>query len=282
VLVLFRVASQFEMIAYVSAAGVIWACAQLGRFAIAIARHVWSNSTVTGLDLRALVAAFPVALWLSGAMSTGGAHFGLYFPFALFVLTAWAVDVAPALRAPKPRTGLMLVLVSLAATGALFRWEVPYSWHGLRNSPLLKGRILVKDTGHGTMLVEQELHERMSEVCSIVKGEALLSLPFSFANYYCAVNPWRGFVQTFYDTSDRERIEALTALLESEPPRWVLYQRQLDNLALHERAFNGGKPLPHRDLDRLILQRVESGQWSIARRFEYGFGYDWILVQTHD
>ena len=81
-------------------------------------------------------------------------------------------------------------------------------------------------------------------------------MPFSFVNYYCDVPVWQGFVQTFFDTTTERTIKNLIHLLSTNPPEFILYQRQLEVLSLHEKAFNDSLPIPHRDLDNFILNNI--------------------------
>jgi hypothetical protein len=109
----------------------------------------------------------------------------------------------------------------------------------------------------------------------------LLSIPFSYANYYCGIPPWQAFVQTFFDLSGREVIDDMMAKLQHSPPRWILYQRQMDNLAMHEKVFNNGRRLPQRDLDEFIIARVLSGNWKLVMRGQDRAGSDWLLLKTN-
>jgi hypothetical protein len=72
--------------------------------------------------------------------------------------------------------------------------------------------------------------------------------------------------------------------LDQAPPQWILYQRQLENLKLHENTYNQGNWLPHHYLDQMIQQKLESGAWDVAYTsdFESGPGWDneWILIRT--
>jgi hypothetical protein len=60
----------------------------------------------------------------------------------------------------------------------------------------------------------------------------------------------------------------------------------MDDLAGIERALNGGRPLPHRSLDHLILQKVETGQWQVVEKSKYLFrgrvdaNDGWYLIRT--
>jgi hypothetical protein len=120
-------------------------------------------------------------------------------------------------------------------------------------------------------------------VCERVRaGKTLLSLPISFANYYCGVPVWHGYVQTFFDTSTRSRIEQLERDLEQAPPDFIFYQRQLELLSLHEKIFAGGRRLPHRDLDELIVRKVRGGEWTIAYRSAAYPPSTWYLISTRN
>jgi hypothetical protein len=88
-------------------------------------------------------------------------------------------------------------------------------------------------------------------------------------------------VQTFFDLSGREVIDDMMAKLQHSPPRWILYQRQMDNLAMHEKVFNNGRRLPQRDLDEFIVAQVVSGNWKLVMRGQDRAGSDWLLLKTN-
>ncbi len=137
------------------------------------------------------------------------------------------------------------------------------------------------------MFLSNRLSGFFSQVCSIIgngsRTPTLLSIPFPFANYYCAIPPWRNYVQIWYDTAGPAVIDRLEVQLKTSPPEWVLYQRQLAVLRLHEKAFNNGKPLPQRFLDQLIMSRIRSGRWTLALYAHFGtpgLRSDWYLIRT--
>jgi hypothetical protein len=137
------------------------------------------------------------------------------------------------------------------------------------------------------MIIDIEQLNLFDRICDQVGTDSqveLLSLPFSYANYFCVVAPWHGYVQTFFDTSSKETVFGLMQELQQAPPKWVLYQRQLDNLELHENTYNQGKPLPHRYLDQMIEQKIDSGKWETAFTSTYeerpGWMNEWILIRT--
>jgi hypothetical protein len=136
------------------------------------------------------------------------------------------------------------------------------------------------------MLIEKSHLEFIAPVCQAISaGSAgnrnLLSLPFPYANYFCSVPPWHGYVQTFFDTSSRQTIDALMGDLEREPPQWIFYQRQLEVLHSHELALNAGNPLPQRALDTLITARVQSGEWKVVlAEHPADTSSNWYLIRT--
>ena len=112
----------------------------------------------------------------------------------------------------------------------------------------------------------------------------LLSLPYPFANYFCAVAPWHGYVQTWFDTSTKVTIDKLDNDLQTAAPKWILYQKQPEVLRLHETIYNSGRPLPYRVVDQLIEERLANGEWQVVYTSEYSnselWDTKWILIQT--
>ncbi len=224
----------------------------------------------------------PLALYGSGAMSSGGQHYGLYFPLALTLLVA-ATLVPPNHWKTIGGTLLIIIAADIAIFGFSYRVDNPYSWHSYRAAPLTEPRTLVNTPGVGSVPMSAELRDFILPICkhtSNVEG-SLLSIPFPYANYICGQAPWKGYIQTFFDTSSQKVIERLIHDLHDSPPRFILYQRQLKNLRAHEVIYNGGAPLPHRELDRLIITNVELGKWNVIYRSTYGKENSWTLIDTN-
>ena len=145
------------------------------------------------------------------------------------------------------------------------------------------GRTVYRHPEVGPMIVERAQLDFMKPMCDAIHAQGspttLLALPYPYPNYFCDVPPWDGYVQTWYDTSGPSIITSLEGKLDKAPPRWVMYQRGLDTMAMHEAAMQPFRELPQRGLDREILSKVETDQWTIVRRacFE---GSDWILLRT--
>ena len=146
----------------------------------------------------------------------------------------------------------------------------------------MEKRTLVRTEGVGYVPMDSKTKDFILPICDEIKaadGE-LLSLPFPYANYICGKWPWHGYVQTFFDTSKAQTIQQLITDLQNSPPHFILYQRQLENLAGHENIFNHGNPLPHRKLDGFIMEKVEGEDWRVVRQQHFGGDSDWLLIDT--
>lgn len=188
------------------------------------------------------------------------------------------------------RRPVIAVFFSLAAlltvSAGIDKLRNPFDWFNYRAGSLNVSRVWFQSPAFGPMLIEKQHLALMQPVCSAVDQSApsdreLLSLPFTYANYFCDVPPWHGYVQTFYDLSDRDRIGHLRNELLSHPPEWIVYERQLDVLSRNEEAFNEGNPLPHRGLDRVIIDKLHSGQWqATVLPAPAGDTSTWFLIHT--
>jgi hypothetical protein len=230
------------------------------------------------LDVLLLV---PVALLLAGSLSSGGDYRGIYSPFAIFFLLALAT-FAPA-ESGKQGSAVLFFAFLLTISGFANKIENPYAWHTYRSGPMFTDRTWYQHPIYGPMYLRREQLALMQEVCSSIGSgpdKELLSLPFPYANYFCGIPSWHGYVQTFFDTSSRETILGLMDSLKTDPPQWILYQRQLGILTMHEKIYNAGRPLAQRDLDALLTSKVETGEWKKKSDVPYGEGSDWILIQT--
>jgi hypothetical protein len=227
-----------------------------------------------------LIIFFPFFLFVFSSLSSGGYFFGLYFDFSISLLVLLVIF-------PNIWGGskflLLSYLIALGVSGFLFRFSNPYSWHAYTTPPLFSSSLIYQNNYLGPHLISKTLYEHISPVCEIVglHNATLLSLPFSFANYYCGIPIWNGYVQTFFDTSTAADINRLISDLNQDPPDFIFYQRQLDNLNGHENIFNSGKPLPHRALDELIMANIESGKWVISYRSSFAPPSDWMLIATN-
>ena len=140
----------------------------------------------------------------------------------------------------------------------------------------------------GPLYIDRDLLAFSESSCGVMDaGRAespqtlLLAIPYPYPNYFCATPPWHGYIQTYFDTTQRSVVEQLIAELKQNPPEWIIYQRQLVILAGAERLYNHGQPIAQRDLDNLIMGKIRTGQWKLVERQNYLPGDGWYVVQTH-
>lgn len=157
---------------------------------------------------------------------------------------------------------------------------------------MFAARTLFKHPDYGPMLIDRDLLQMIQPVCQKIReggsSDELLSLPYPGANFFCSVPPWHGYVQTFFDTAGKETIQSLMDELRHSPPKWILYQRQLTTLRLHEIVYNAGNPLEHRYLDELIEKNLGEKRWQVVYTSDYGTAHqwgqlwdnEWILIRT--
>lgn len=236
---------------------------------------------------REILLLVPLGQLASSSMSTGGSHLGLYGPIAIMVLL---LPIASPIQVKSQWASSFLLAVTaiLAFHCQHLKYERPCIWQGYHSAPLFGRRQWYRHPVYGPMVIESGLLQFIEPICAATAkdgtGSELLSLPFSYPNYFCHIPPWHGYVQTFFDTSSEQTIDGLMDELDKAPPKWIVYQRQLKNLQLHEQRYNQGKPLPHRYLDQLIERKIEAGQWRPVYTSTYGtdssFDNDWILLQT--
>lgn len=231
------------------------------------------------------VLVIPLFLWIAAASgSSAGSPQNLYEMLAL--LLVFAAIVQPfGVATTWANASMATLLVLMAVTGVTTKVEEPYSWHNYVYSPMFRDREWYRHPVYGPMYMERSEVQFILPICEELKqgttGKAeLLSLPYPQANYFCGIKPWHGYVQTFFDTSTRSTIMQMIGELETTPPQWIVYQRQMENLATHERIYNHGQPLAQRDLDTLIMQKIASGQWQLVDKRNYLEGDGWYVIRT--
>ena len=260
----------------------------LGIAAFPIAAFkVWRARALRSRSAREILMLIPLGQLASGAMSSGGSHIGIYGPLATTILLLPLIyPRAFALTSLRGFTVAMATVLALHC--AVFKSNVPYLWHTYRSPRMFVDRQWYKHPDYGAMIIDENLLHMIQPLCSIVHSEPdkeLLSLPYPYPNYFCSIEPWHGYVQTFFDTSNSATIFHLMDELNASPPKWIVYQRQLQVLSLHEQVYNHGQPLPHRYLDQLIENKLATGQWHARYRSTFGtrpgLSDEWILIRTH-
>jgi len=87
-------------------------------------------------------------------------------------------------------------------------------------------------------------------------------------------------VQTFFDTSTRGAVEQMMHELQTAPPQWIVYQRQMKIMQGAEHLYNHSKPIAQQDLDTMILNKIASGQWTLVDKRDYLVGDGWYIIRT--
>jgi hypothetical protein len=276
-----------DMIVDLSAVGVFVAYG-LGLAVIVRFLH-WrfAAGTTNAWSRREILLLIPLGQLASASMSSGGVHIGLYAPIAMIILLL-PIASPISLKMEPARAFAFAIVAILTVHCVAYKYRYPYLWHSYKAGPLFVGRQWYRHPDYGPMIIEREELKFIEPICEAVKADGseqgLLSLPYPYPNYFCSIEPWHGYVQTFFDTSSKETIQGLMVELQKAPPKWIVYQRQMENLVLHERTFNQGNPLPQRYLDQLIEEKIESGEWRPVYTSTYGsrvyFNKQWILLQT--
>ncbi len=257
----------------------VWVFATYGLGLAAIIRlPKWSSSP------REILLLMPLGLLASGSMSSAGSHTGLYAPIGILLLLiplAFAENSRLAIKEGPARQALLAVIGLMALSGIIYRTNNPYSWHNYFVPRMFEDRVIFRHPEYGPMVIDKQLLNFIQPICREIDqrggSRELLSLPYPYANYFCDIPPWHGYVQTFFDTSNRETIAGLMGELAT-PPQWILYQHQPLTLGMHESVYNQRRRLPHRDLDEFIMGKVASKEWAVVNRQDYGS--DWILIRT--
>lgn len=253
-----------------------------------VALSIYAVLGVAGLsrltDRRNLLMLIPGGALLAAGMSSGGDHLGLFGPTGLLIVL---LSITFGDRIHAYNRAIVLALFTLfAATIFIGKVQTPMLWQHYRAKPMFVDRELVTQPHKGPMLVEREMNAFFSAICRRIEadgiGKGLLSLPYSYANYHCGIAPWHSYVQTYFDTTSADTIDGLMQALTRDPPRWIVYQRQLDRVSATEVAFNHGRPIRHRALDTLIWSRVQRHEWSVMEHWSDEPGNDWYFIRTSD
>ncbi len=260
---------------------------------VVIARYVMSRRGVGKLELdpREILVLIPLAELASASASTGAHIENVFFsPIAMLLLLAPIIQPFRKLgRWANLSLVSIIALLGISAMGE--KIYDPYSWLNFRTSPMFVNRQWYRHPVYGPMYLDRGLLHFIQPVCREIKQGGptpeLLSMPYSYPNYFCDIPPWHGYVQTFFDTSTRSTIEGLMSELDTSPPQWIVYQRQMKILGAHETLLNHGQPLPHRALDEMIMRKIAVGKWHVVDKSSYlvfkGYylpGDGWWIIRT--
>ena len=237
---------------------------------------------------REVLLLIPMGQMLSTAMSSGGRFESMTGPFGIFLLL-FPICSPYRMRKAWQQSALMVPVVASILSIVVFKYQTPYSWHTYIEAPMFQDRVAYRHPLYGPMVVEQDNLRFMEALCRTIHSDNsepdVLSLPFPYPNYFCGVAPWHGYVQSFFDTTNLATIDRMMDELRTAPPKWIVYQRQLGVLRMHEDLFNHGQPLPQRFLDTFVEGRMHSGAWTLVSEQDIantgkGFGAEWLLIRT--
>ena len=224
----------------------------------------------------------PFGQIFAGAMTSGESFDEAYSPLAFFLLVLPFV-LPSLLRVPWQRIAFAGVLAILACGSLLAKATHPYFWLHYNDRAFFVDRTWYNHPTFGPMYVERPQLALMQSMCRAIRPSTnppqLLAMPWPYPNYFCNIPPWHGYVQTWYDTTTRQTIEHLIEELRQNPPEWIAYQRSFDTIRANEIIFNGGRDLPHRELDAFIQTQLEAGRWTLPWQRCFG-GTDWVVIHT--
>jgi hypothetical protein len=241
-------------------------------------------------DRREVLVLLPLAEWASYVASSGGYPLGNYYaPIVLALLLVAVLDPFRKIAAwAYPSFGVFMIWI--AASSVVGKALVPYSWQNYIYSPMFLNRQLYHHPVYGELYIDKDLLRFSQDVCNDIgahpgqNAPELLALPYPFPNYFCATPPWHNYVQTFFDTSTKATIDQLMDELNTAPPKYVVYQRQLLVMTGAEHYYNHDHPIPHRFLDQMIMDKLDTHQWKLIEYSRYLYLYPgdgWYIIQTH-
>jgi hypothetical protein len=245
---------------------------------------------------REILILIPLAELASASASTA-ATTSNGFLFSQIAMLLLLIPVIQPFRkqASWANASLVTIMVLMGLSAMTGKIRDPYSWLSFHSSPMFVNRQWYKHPVYGPMYMDSDLLHFIEPICrQIGQGNPrpeLLSMPFSYPNYFCNTPPWHGYVQTFFDTSTRSTINHLINELDTAPPQWIVYQRQMKIMRGQEEVLHHGQPLAQRDMDEMIMRKIATGQWQLidksnylvaatADEKNYQEGDGWLFIRT--
>jgi hypothetical protein len=257
---------------------------------VVLVRFLYARRNGKPWDAREVLVLLPLAEWASYVAGAGGNPLGNYYaPIVLLLLLIAVLDPFRNVAAwAYPDFAVFMILI--AASSVVGKVLIPYSWQNYVYGPMFVNRQLYHHPVYGELYIDTDLLRFSQAVCTDIgskPGEnspTLLAMPYPYPNYFCATPPWHNYVQTFFDNTTKATIDHLTEELNTAPPDWIVYQRQLQILGNYEHYYNHDRPIGQRALDELIMQKLNSGQWKLVEYSRYLNIYPgdgWYVIQTH-
>jgi hypothetical protein len=235
-------------------------------------------------DAREILFLLPLAESASNSASGAATPLsGYYAQFAMLLLLIPVIQ--PFRKQVNWANASFLTILALGGlSGVAAKIRQPYEWNSHLSSPMFVNRQWYRHPVYGPVYLESSQLQLSRSICADIGADnskaELLSLPFSYPNYFCDTPPWHGYVHTFFDTTLRSTMNELMKELQTGPPQWIVYQRQVVSLAPLEKLFNHGQPSVQRDLDEMIMQKIATGQWQLVDKKDQDADSTWYVVRT--
>jgi hypothetical protein len=219
-------------------------------------------------DAREILLLVPLAEVASNSASGAGEPLSGYYAQIAMLLLLIPVIQPFRKQVIWANASFLTALVLVGLSGSVAKIQKPYEWNSGLSSPMFVNRQWYQHPVYGPIYIDRNLLQFSQSICAKV-GQAnsepeLLSLPFSYANYFCYIPPWHGYVHTFIDTTTRSTMDKLITEIRTDPPQWIVYQRQMASMAVQEKVFIHGQPSAQRNLDEIIMQKITLGQWQVV------------------
>jgi hypothetical protein len=236
-------------------------------------------------DAREVLFLLPLAEVVSNSASGAGEPFSGYYAQLSMLLLLIPVIQSFRKHVSWANASFLAIIALVGLSGLAAKIREPYAWNSHLSSPMFVNRQWYGHPVYGPMYIDRDLLQFSKSICAEIGQEnskpELLSLPFSYPNYFCASPPWHGYVHTFLDTTTRSTMNELIKELQADPPQWIVYQRQMASMTVLEKLFIHGDPSAQRDLDAMIMQKISTGQWQLAdKKSHQDRDSNWYVIRT--
>jgi len=236
-------------------------------------------------DSREVLLLLPLAEVVSNSASGAGEPISGYYAQLSLLLLLIPVIQPFRKQVSWVNATFLTILALVGLSGVASKIQQPYAWNSHLSSSMFVNRQWYQHPVYGPMYIDRDQLQFSRSICDEIGREGskpeLLSLPFSYPNYFCDIPPWHGYVHTFLDTTTRSTMNELIQELKTDPPQWIVYERQMVSITLLEKLFIHGQPSAQRDLDAMIMQKISTRQWQLANKKSYrDRDSNWYVIRT--